>query len=133
MEAITGNTRTKPYDHYIIHDGVECAGRHIIYDVYDAENLTDTLHIKHTLQKCIIESGATLLHIHLHHFGQNQGVSGVAILAESHISIHTWPERNFAAIDVFMCGSTNPDVCLDIFKERFNTDKIKVNSLLRGD
>ena len=49
-------------------------------------------------------AGATLLHIHLHHFTPNGGVSGVAVLAESHISIHSWPEYGYAALDVFMCG-----------------------------
>ena len=54
-------------------------------------------------RECIRAAGATLLHIHLHHFTPNNGVSGVAVLAESHISVHTWPESGFAAFDVFMC------------------------------
>jgi S-adenosylmethionine decarboxylase len=52
---------------------------------------------------------ATLLHIHVHHFQPN-GISGVAVLAESHISIHTWPEVGYAAMDVFMCGRRSTPV-----------------------
>jgi len=60
-----------------------------------------------TLREAVLQAGATLLHIHLHHFTPNGGISGVAVLAESHISVHTWPERNFAAFDVFMCGDAS--------------------------
>jgi S-adenosylmethionine decarboxylase proenzyme len=52
--------------------------------------------------KTAARPGATLLHIHLHHFEPNGGVSGVAVLAESHISIHSWPKRGYAALDIFM-------------------------------
>ena len=73
-----------------------------------AERLDDIEHIEATLRRCVEAARATLLHIHLHHFQPN-GVSGVAVLAESHISIHTWPEAGYAALDVFMCGSADPD------------------------
>ena len=53
-------------------------------------------------------TGATILHGHFHHFGPNSGVSGVLVLAESHVSIHTWPERDYAALDIFVCGDCNP-------------------------
>ena len=68
-----------------------------------------------TLRRCVAAAKATLLHIHLHHF-QPSGVSGVAVLAESHISVHTWPEKGFAAFDVFMCGDAEPRKALDVFK-----------------
>jgi len=63
-----------------------------------------------------------LLHIHLHHFSHNGGVSGVAVLAESHISVHTWPERDYAAIDVFMCGHTSPVEVSEHMRGRQFTD-----------
>ena len=87
--------------------GVRCAGVHLIIDLHGAERLDDLEHIETTLRRCVEASRATLLHIHLHHFQPN-GVSGVAVLAESHISIHTWPDANYAALDVFMCGSADP-------------------------
>jgi S-adenosylmethionine decarboxylase len=75
---------------------------------------------------------ATLLHIHLHHFGENEGVSGVAVLAESHISIHTWPERGFAAIDIFMCGACDPTRALPILKAAFQPETFNVSESRRG-
>ena len=83
---------------------MRCAGAHLIVDLYDAKQLDDIDHIEAALRQCVEAAGATLLHIHLHHFEPNGGVSGVAVLAESHISIHSWPENGYAALDVFMCG-----------------------------
>ena len=65
--------------------------------------------LKKLIKNAVKVSGATLLHIHLHRFGKEQGISGVAVLAESHISVHTWPERDYIAFDIFMCGDTNPE------------------------
>ncbi len=78
------------------------------------------------------EAGATLLHIHLHHFTPNGGVSGVAVLAESHISIHTWPERDYAALDVFMCGDSQPEKAIPVLERAFEPDTVEVGEHLRG-
>src|SRR5215216_8169002 len=98
-------------DHFVVRNGVRCAGAHLIVDLYGAERLDDIDHIETTLRRAVDAANATLLHIHLHHFEPNGGVSGVAVLAESHISIHSWPETSYVAIDIFMCGSANPDAC----------------------
>jgi S-adenosylmethionine decarboxylase len=119
-------------DHFVVRNGVRCAGAHLIVDLYDGERLDDIDHIEETLRRCVAESGATLLHIHLHHFEPNGGVSGVAVLAESHISIHTWPERGYAALDVFMCGNANPDACVPVLREAFAAKRVAVSELLRG-
>jgi S-adenosylmethionine decarboxylase len=121
----------EPADHFCVRNGVQCAGAHLIIDLYDAERLNDIEHIENTLRKCVAAAKATLLHIHLHHF-QPTGVSGVAVLAESHISIHTWPEQGYAALDVFMCGKANPDACVPILREAFKVKRIAVSELLRG-
>jgi S-adenosylmethionine decarboxylase len=118
-------------DHFCERNGVRCAGAHLIIDLYDASRLNDIDHIEETLRRCVTEAGATLLHIHLHHFQPN-GVSGVAVLAESHISIHTWPEAGYAALDVFMCGEANPDACVPILREAFKAKRVAVSELLRG-
>ena len=94
-------------------------------------NVNDIEHIEATLRRCVEAASATLLHIHLHHF-QPSGVSGVAVLAESHISIHTWPEIGYAALDVFMCGSADPDKCIPVLREAFSAERVGVNELLRG-
>ncbi len=76
-------------DYFIDRDGVRCAGQHLIIDLFGAKRLDDIKHIEKTLKRCVEVAGATLLHIHLHHFTPNGGVSGVAVLSESHISIHS--------------------------------------------
>lgn len=119
-------------DHFVVRNGVRCAGAHLIVDLYDAERLDDIDHIEETLRHCVEEAGATLLHIHLHHFEPNGGVSGVAVLAESHISIHSWPEANYAAIDIFMCGDAKPEACVPVLREAFKSKRVAVSELLRG-
>ena len=119
------------YDHFAVRNGVRCAGAHLIVDLHGAKRLDDIDHIEATLRRCVDAAKATLLHIHLHHF-QPSGVSGVAVLAESHISIHTWPEVGYAALDVFMCGSANPDACIPVLREAFSAERVGVNELLRG-
>ena len=118
-------------DHFVVRNGVRCAGVHLIVDLYEAQHLDDIDHIEATLRRCVQAASATLLHIHLHHFQPN-GVSGVAVLAESHISIHTWPEAGYAALDVFMCGSANPDACIPVLREAFSAKRVGVSELLRG-
>ena len=68
---------------------------------------------------------ATLLHIHLHHFTPNGGVSGVAVLAESHISIHCWPEAGYAALDVFMCGDAEPRETVGVLEGGLQADQTR--------
>jgi S-adenosylmethionine decarboxylase len=118
-------------DHFAVRNGVRCAGVHLIVDLHGAKGLDDIDLIEATLRRCVDAAGATLLHIHLHHFQPN-GVSGVAVLAESHISIHTWPDAGYAALDVFMCGKANPDQCIPVLREAFAAAKVEVNELLRG-
>ncbi len=118
-------------DHFAVRNGVRCAGVHLIVDLRGAERLDDIDHIEATLRRCVAAARATLLHIHLHHF-QPSGVSGVAVLAESHISIHTWPEAGYAALDVFMCGSADPDACISVLREAFAAKEVVVDELLRG-
>ena len=118
-------------DHFIQQDGVVFAGSHLIVDLWDAKHLDDIDVIEDTLHEAIEAAGATLLHMHLHPFEPN-GVSGVAVLAESHISIHTWPERGYAALDVFMCGDAEPDKAVEVLRQRFSPDRLDVAAHKRG-
>lgn len=119
-------------DHFIEKKGVKCAGAHLIIDLYDARKLDDLPYIRETLKECVEKAGATLLHIHLHPF-QPMGVSGVAVLAESHISVHTWPEAGYAAFDVFMCGEAKPEKCVEVLKRAFAPARTEVSEILRGE
>ena len=120
-------------DFFIERDGVRFAGHHLLIDVFGGNKLDDLKHIEKTLKRCVEIAGATLLHIHLHHFTPNGGVSGVAVLSESHISIHSWPEADYAALDVFMCGDAKPELCIDVLKQAFDARDVVVKPFKRGE
>ncbi|WP_294278217.1 adenosylmethionine decarboxylase [uncultured Sphingomonas sp.] len=80
------------------------AGTHLIADLYSCRGLDDMALIEDTLRAAVRAIGATLIGLHLHPFGEGQGITGVAMLAESHMTIHSWPETGYAAIDIFVCG-----------------------------
>ena len=119
-------------DYFVTRDGVRYAGTHLIIDVHGGNYLDDIDHVRTALHRAVDAAGATLLHFHLHHFTPNGGISGVAVLAESHISIHTWPECGYAALDVFMCGETNPHATVEILRDAFSPDRIAVEEYMRG-
>ncbi len=121
-----------PKDYFIERNGVRYAGIHLIVDLWGAERLDDLVHVEATLRDAVTAAKATLLHIHLHHFTPNQGISGVAVLAESHISIHTWPENGYAALDVFMCGGAEPQATIEVLRAAFKPDRLTVEEILRG-
>lgn len=120
-------------DHFIVRDGKEYAGTHLIIDLWGAQRLDDLELMENTLREAVEKAGATLLHIHLHHFTPNGGISGVAVLAESHISVHSWPERDFAAFDVFMCGDAEPEKAIAVLEAAFTPTRVVLDTLLRGD
>jgi S-adenosylmethionine decarboxylase len=119
-------------DYFVEKDGVKFAGTHLLVDLWGATNLCDPDLIDRALREAAEAAGATILHSHFHHFSPNGGVSGVLVLAESHISIHTWPERDFAAIDIFMCGACDPHNSIPVLKETFKPATINLDEQRRG-
>ena len=119
-------------DYFVERDGERFAGTHLLVDLWGATNLADPDHIDAALREAAVKSGATILHSHFHHFTPNGGVSGVVVLAESHISIHTWPERDFAAIDIFMCGACNPHDAIPVLRHAFHPSRVDLNEERRG-
>ena len=107
-----------PNAHFITRDGVKFAGTHLLLDLWGAKHLDDKAHIEQAMRDCVDACGATLLHIHLHHFTPSFGVSGVAVLA--------------AAFDVFMCGDAQPENAIAVLKRAFFPERIEVNEELRG-
>lgn len=108
-------------------------GRHLIADLHDCAGLDDPARIERCLRDGAATAGATVIEVRLHHFGPGQGVTGVALLAESHISIHSWPEHGYAAVDIFMCGRRNDlDAALDVIAEGLRARIAKKVMLERG-
>ena len=119
-------------DYFVERDGMKFAGAHLLVDLWEAEHLTDPAYIEAALREAAEAARATILHGHFHHFSPNGGVSGVLVLAESHISIHTWPERNFAAIDIFMCGDCNPHDSIPVLRRAFLPGRVLLDEQRRG-
>jgi S-adenosylmethionine decarboxylase len=137
VEVQAGKSNTvvaigEPHDYFVERHGLRYAGSHLIIDLWQAEHLDDAGVIETALRRAVQAAGASLLHIHLHEFSPNGGVSGVAVLAESHISIHTWPERGYAAVDVFMCGAAEPHKAVPILKHAFNAGQVTISEQMRG-
>jgi len=93
-------------------------GKHLIIDLYNAHHLNDIDLMRRAVHDIIKQTNTTLLFENFHHF-QPSGITGVACLAESHISVHTWPEDNYAAFDIFVCGEAQPEVAISIVKQYF--------------
>lgn len=95
---------------YIEHD-VKPGGKHILIDCTDIRRniLQDTVEMQKVLEIAAKLGKATVLSSHFHHFGNDYGITGFIVLAESHISVHTWAKEKYAAIDIFMCGDCEPN------------------------
>ena len=128
LYPVVDNTK----DYFIERDGVRYAGNHVLVELWDASNLDNPEVIERALCQGARDAGATILHSHFHHFSPYSGVSGVVVLAESHISIHTWPEKDYAAIDVFMCGECDPNNALPAIKQAFMPGAMDVQEYKRG-
>jgi S-adenosylmethionine decarboxylase len=119
-------------DHLVRRNGLVFAGTHLIFDFWGASQLDNLELMEAALREGVQVAGATLLHLHLHHFTTTGGISGMAVLAESHISVHTWPERGYAAFDVFMCGDAEPEKTVPVLKKAFSPSQINMTEQRRG-
>ena len=120
-------------DYFIIEKEKIFAGKHIIIDFWEPKFNNSISTLRSCIKHAAIEARATMLHIHLHRFGKNQGISGVAVLAESHISVHTWPERNYMAFDIFMCGDTSPELAVEFLVKKLHPQRKKIKTIKRGE
>ena len=119
-------------DRFVTEAGATFAGRHLIADFWGAASLADADAIRAAIRDAACAAGATILHLHLHRFGPEQGLSGIAVLAESHISVHTWPERGYAAFDAFLCGATDANAALAELERHLRPTHKDVQVLRRG-
>lgn len=106
-------------------------GTHVLIDIRGAKRLDEPAGLEAILRKAALAAGATILQAHFHHFGAQMGVTGVLMLAESHISIHTWPENDFAAIDIFMCGSADIEAAVAVIEEAYSSSEVDVRRMAR--
>ena len=108
-------------------------GTHLIIDIWvDEPQVLDDINQLETILLTAAERGnLTVLGCNLHKF-EPQGVTGVVVLSASHMSIHTWPEHKYAALDIFTCDG-NPWAALAYLKEHLHVEEIRVHELARGD
>jgi len=108
------------------------AGIHLLVDLWGATNISNGKETEQILTDAVAACGATLLEVHAHTFSPYDGISAIAVLKESHISVHTWPEFEYAAVDVFVCGDINPYKALPVLKEGFKATEMQIMELKRG-
>ncbi len=108
------------------------AGIHLLLEFWQAKHLDDIAVARQALIDAVEAAEATLLDISLHRFSPYGGFSGVAVLSESHISIHTWPELGYAAIDIFTCGNAKPHKAIPVLKAAFEPAGVQLVEHRRG-
>jgi len=109
-------------------------GRHILAEYYscDISALDNITFLEKCMREAVEASGATIIDSKFHQFSP-YGVSGVIVIAESHMAIHTWPEYGYCAVDIFTCGDTvNGHVALDYLKENLGAANASVMEIKRG-
>jgi S-adenosylmethionine decarboxylase len=108
-------------------------GKHCILELYECSpaKLDDEAFLRSTITTAVQQAGATLLQLMTHQF-QPQGITGLALLAESHLSIHTWPESGYAAVDVFTCGDhTMPERACAVLLDQLEARRHSLRSFQR--
>ena len=109
-------------------------GRHLILELWgcDADSINSIEVIQRAMTETVEACGATLLDLRVYPFTPI-GVTGVAILSESHMMIHTWPEHGYAAVDVFTCGyHTDPGKAVPVLNRHFSPERVQVMEMNRG-
>jgi S-adenosylmethionine decarboxylase len=113
---------------------VQALGRHLLLELFDCDaeaiNSLDT--VKATMVEAAKRAQATIVDVVFHEFNPF-GISGVVVIAESHLSIHTWPEYRYAAVDIFSCGDVlQPEVAANYLVEQFGAERASVVEMQRG-
>jgi len=111
---------------------IRYAGIHILAEFWGGKIIEDSKKIEEILVLAAKKGGNTPLKVTIHKF-QPQGITGVVLLAESHIAIHSWPEYDYIAIDIFTCGDkASPEAALKYLKEEFQPKKVEIKKIKRG-
>ena len=108
------------------------AGIHLIVEFWSGKIIEDSKEIERILIGAVKAAHNTPLKIAIHKF-QPQGITGIVLLAESHIALHSWPEFNYVAIDLYTCGDkSNPAKALAYLKKEFQPKKVEIKKFKRG-
>ena len=114
---------------------MEATSRHILAEFYgcDRNLLNDVKHIEEIMTRAALKAGAEVREVAFHKFSP-EGVSGVVIISESHLTIHTWPELNYAAVDVFTCGTrVNPWDACKFLEDFLKAAQVDCHEMIRGN
>ncbi len=108
-------------------------GRHILAEFYgcDPSVLNDPKVIERHMREAARASGATIVKSVFHMFSP-YGVSGVVVVAESHLAVHTWPEYGYAGVDYFSCGPVDCEAAIRHLEEKFGADSVEIREIERG-
>lgn len=107
-------------------------GTQLQADLWGAKNLNDPTIAEDAIRKSILAASATLLCLHVHKSCPGHCVSAMALLTDSHIALHTWPERSYAAVDVLARGKTDAARVMSVLIEAFQPQRYEVCSSKRG-
>lgn len=113
---------------------MKALGRHVLAEIYgcDFDLLNDVKKVEESMIKAALEAGAEIREYVFHKFSP-QGVSGVVVISESHLAIHTWPELGYAAVDVFTCGDNiDPWDACNFLVEKFKAGHMTATEVKRG-
>lgn len=107
--------------------------RHLLYDLWTAPGapVLDAVAWRRILSAAAAAGGATVLGETFHQF-QPQGVTGILLLAESHLSVHTWPEHEHAAVDLFTCGPMDADTVIAYIRQALQPVRERLQIVIRG-
>lgn len=111
---------------------MKAIGRHLVLEMWGCKNLNSLEIAERALRELVAALDVTLLDLKVYPFTP-VGITGMAIVSESHLVIHTWPEYGYAAVDVFTCGaSRDPDAAVRVLREHYQPDHVQVMEIVRG-
>ncbi len=114
---------------------MKALGRHLLVEFYDCnpDVINNKELVEQYMKEAALEAGSTIVQSVFHMF-QPHGVSGVVVIAESHLSIHTWPEYKYASVDLYTCGScVDPLIAYRYLKEKFQSSSADLKEITRGE
>ena len=121
----------KKHFYFVQNKNKNGVGKHLIAEFCGCQEISAVKEMDKILKTAVKKMGATMVGIKIHRFFP-RGITAIALIAESHISIHTWPEFEYAAVDIFTCGEKDPWPALRFLEKALGAKKVKVKERKRG-